>query len=463
MGSKPDNQTSRREFLRNAAVAGAAVATPAAASPIAKSSVFAVAPGRVIGANDRINISHVGVGVQGFGAHVRLLKEKEKDNNTQQVAVCDLYGRRLRNSANHLGLSEGAMYKDYRKMLENKDIDAVVIATSDNWHAQIATDSMDAGKHVYCEKPMCKTLDEAWSIYDTVKKTGRTFQIGSQGTSDPMYYKLQEIVKSGKIGKLVMGQHSYNRGDNRIGEWNSYGDNPYKPPHNAAGPNASGDDHIDWETFRKGHGPKEWDPDRFFRWRKYWAYGTGLVGDLMPHRLHPLYIAMNIATTGLEGFPRRVSAGGVLAVQKVNPDTKKPDRDVPDFTYTTVDFDDFSMIVMSTTINEQGMRPMLRGNKATILFSGDKAQILPERAFSDEVEAETVELGSNGEPIPVHQKNWLECIRTGKAPNGNIELAVRVQTVISMGEMAFRNNETLTYNPQTRKTTPDLKSLPITY
>src|SRR5207244_3399268 len=150
--------------------------------------------------------------------------------------------------------------------------------------------------HVYCEKPMCKTLDEAFGIYDTVKKTGRKFQIGSQGTSDPMYYNLQKIVKSGKIGKLVMGQHSYNRGDNRIGEWNSYGDNPYrawKPDepdheygeagndHRRAGPNASGNDHIDWETFRKGQGPKEWDPDRFFRWRKYWAYGSGLVGHVM--------------------------------------------------------------------------------------------------------------------------------------------------------------------------------------
>jgi predicted dehydrogenase len=445
MANKPENEKTTRRVT----------AAPAAA----KSSVYSIGSPRAIGANDRINVAHVGLGVQGYDAHTRLIKEKGSENNTSQVAVCDLYGRRLRRAGTLLGLSESAWYWDYRKMLENKEIDAVVIATSDNWHAQIAIDAMNADKNVYCEKPMCKTLDEAFGIYDTVKKTGKTFQIGSQGTSDPKYYKIREIVKAGKIGKLVMGQDSYNRGDNKIGEWNSYGDNPFKAPHNAAGPSGEGDNKIDWETFRKGSGPKEWDPDRFFRWRKYWAYGSGLVGDLMPHRLHPLYISMGISTVGNEGFPRRVSAGGVLAVQKVNPDTKKADRDVPDFTYTTVDFDDFSMIVMSTTINEQGMRPMLRGNKATILFAGDSAQIIPERGYSDEVEAETVALNGNGEPIPVHHKNWFECIRTGKQPNGNIDLAVRVQTVISLGEVAFRNNQTMVFDPAHRASTPDYRKL----
>jgi predicted dehydrogenase len=303
---------------------------------------------------------------------------------------------------------------------------------------------------------MCKTLAEAFMIYDTVKKTGKTFQIGSQGTSDPKYKNINAQVKAGKIGTLVMGQDSYNRGDNKIGEWNSYGDNPYKPPHNQAGPTCTGDNHVDWETFRKGAGPKEWDADRFFRWRKYWAYGSGLIGDLMPHRLHPMFISMGIPTEGTAGFPYRVMSGGVLAVQKINPDTGKKDRDVPDFTYMTADFaEGYSMIIMSATVSDQGMRPMLRGNKGTIIYAGDTAQIIPERAYSDEIEAATVPLNGNGEPIPVHHKNWLDCIRTGKEPNANIDLAVRVQTIISLGELAYRNNETYTFDPKTRKSTPD--------
>ncbi len=459
MSNEQDTKTSsRRDFLRTAALSAAAAA---GAPAVAKSSVYSLAPPQVIGANDRIRLGHVGVGVQGFGAHVRLLKEEAQKNNTEQVAVCDLYGRRLRQAGNHMGLSESSWYKDYKKLLDRKDVDAIVIATADNWHAPIAIDAMNSGKHVYCEKPMCKTVDEAFAIYDTVKKTKRAFQIGSQGTSDPMFANIQKIVKEGKLGKIVMGQHSYNRGDNRIGEWNSYGDNPYKPPHNDAGPNASGDSHIDWETFRRNKGPKDWDPDRFFRWRKYWAYGSGLVGDLMPHRLHPMYIAMGIPTTGDGGWPVRVSAGGVLTVQTKHPEVPgKPDRDVPDFTYTTVDFPEYSLIIMSTTVNEQGMRPMIRGNKATIIFSGAAAQITPERAFSDEIDAETIPLNSNGEPIQAHQKNWLDCVRNGKEPNGNIDLAVRVQTVISLGELAYRNNQTYTWDPKTRSSTPDYKKAP---
>ncbi|MGV3724561.1 MAG: Gfo/Idh/MocA family protein [Actinomycetota bacterium] len=454
---KPEQKiSSRREFLRNSAGAAAVVAT----TVTAKSPVYAIAPARVIGANERIQIGHIGLGVQGYGAHARLLKEKSAENNTEQIAVCDLYGRRLRKAGTFLGLSESAWYTDYRKMLDNKDLDAVVVATSDNWHAQCVIDAMNAGKHAYCEKPMCKTLEEAYGIYDTVKKSGLKLQVGSQGCSDPMYENIAKIVKSGKIGKLVRGQHSYNRGDNKIGEWNSYGDHPFKAPHDKAGPKGVGDDHIDWETFRKGEGPKEWTPDRFFRWRKYRAYGSGLVGDLMPHRILPMFKAMAIPTTGMDGFPKRVSSGGVLAVQKVNPDTKELDRDVPDYTYMTVDFEDFSMIIMSTTINEQGMRPMIRGNKATILFSNDKAQIIPERAYSDEVEAETIPVFGNGEPIPVHQKNWIDCIRNGNEPNCNIDLSLRAQVLITMGEIAYRNSVTLAFDPKSRSTTPDIKKFP---
>src|SRR4051794_17274722 len=127
MGSKPTNEGStRRKFLRNAAVTAAAVvATPA----VARSAVFSIQPSRSIGANDRINIAHVGVGVQG-STHVRLLKEKAAENNTKQVAVCDLYRRRLRQWGTEMGVTESAWYDDHRKMLENKDIDAVVIATA---------------------------------------------------------------------------------------------------------------------------------------------------------------------------------------------------------------------------------------------------------------------------------------------------------------------------------------------
>src|ERR1051325_3241326 len=156
-------KTSRREFLRNAA---ATAAVSAAATGVAKSSVYSLAPSRVIGANDKIHLGHIRLGSQGYGAHVRLLKENQDANNTQSIAISDLYKRRMRVSGTELSLPESQWYLDYRKVLDHKDIDAVVIATSDNWHARVALDAMNAGKHVYCEKPMCKTLGQAFALYD---------------------------------------------------------------------------------------------------------------------------------------------------------------------------------------------------------------------------------------------------------------------------------------------------------
>ena len=106
------------------------------------------------------------------------------------------------------------------------------------------------------------------------------------------------------------------------------------------------------------------------------------------------------------------------------------------------------------------MRPMIRGNKATLFFSGDNGQLTPERAYSDEVESEQIKLNGNGEPIPVHHKNWLDSIRNNVKPNCNIDLAVRVQTMITLGELAYRNNQTFTFDPKTRKASPETSKFP---
>lgn len=440
--SQNENSTSRRDFLRTAAVTTAGVAA------VSSMPTTAEAMRRIPGANDRISIGHVGLGTQGHGAHVRLLHDAEKDNNTQQIAVCDLYGRRINDSKSLLGLQDNATYKDYRKMLERKDIDAVVVATSDNWHADVTLAALDAGKHVYCEKPLCKTLEEAFAVYDKVKQTGKVFQLGSQGCSDDKWHAAARVVKAGKIGAVVVGQGSYMR-NGKVGEWNNYGRFDKD-----AGPQATGDAHVDWETFRKGKGPTEWDPDRYFRWRKYWAYGSGLVGDLFPHRLHPLFIAMALSTEGMDGFPQRVSSGGGLYVQKINAETGKPDREVPDFINLNVDFGTMSMMAMSSSINDVGWEDTIRGNKATLYFGGNAVQIKPQRDWADEVDEGSEPVMGPPENIPTHHKNWLDCIRSNGKPNANIDLAVRVQVMITLAERSYRENKTFVFDPKTRKATP---------
>lgn len=442
---------SRRDFLKTAAV-GAAAATAAGVMPTTAEGMA-----RIKGANDRLQVAHIGIGGQG-NAHMNFLKEntaapdkkypESLNNNTESIAVCDLYVRRKKNAQKFWGLPDSQAFDDYRELLDSsvaKDVDAVWIATSDNWHAPIALACLEAGKHVYCEKPMCKTIEEAFKLHDTVHRTGLKMQIGSQGCSDLKWHEAGKIVKEGTIGKVIMAQGSYCR-NSKIGEWNYYHIDE------DAGPNASGDAYVNWEMFRKGSNPKQWDPHRFFRWRKYYAYGNGIVGDLFPHRLHPLMIAMNLPQTGLDGFPMRVSSlGGIYGLKQREDDPKKADREVPDLTTLMVDFPGGpSMMLLGSTVNEQGLQDMIRGNKATLYFGGTSVDVKPERIWSEEVEASSKQAG-NGEPIPVHQRNFIDCIRNGGNPNCNIDLATRVQVMITLGDLSYQKGKTYHFDPKTRK------------
>jgi len=439
--SQNENSTSRRDFLRTAAVTTAGVAA------VSSMPTTAEAMRRVVGANDRISIGHVGVGAQGLSTHVKLFHEAEAMNNTQQVAVCDLWNKRVDAAKAMLNLKDDAGYTDHRKLMERKDIDAIVIATSDNWHADVTLAAIAAGKHVYCEKPLCRTVEEAFTVYDAVKKSGKIFQLGAQGCSDDKWHAAGRVVKAGKIGTVVVGQGSYMR-NSKAGGWNEVQIDP------TASPTGAGQGHVDWETFRKGKGPEAWDPDRYFRWRKYWAYGSGMIGDLFPHRLLPLMIAMQIPQNGLEGYPTRVSSGGGLYVQKINPDTKKPDREIPDFVNLNVDFGNMSLMLMSSTCNDVGWEEAIRGNKATAVFGGNAVQVKPQRDWADEVDEAQEPVNGLPENFPQHQKNWLDCIRSNSTPNANIDLATRAQVIITLSERSYRESKTFLFDPATRKVTP---------
>src|SRR6266581_8843272 len=202
----------RREFIKKTATAAAGIA---AASSVLKTPVYgqntAPSSGRVIGANDRITVGVIGVGY-GIGKdHLQGMHGKADENNIVVAAACDLFNKRRNWAKETAGLKDSDIFSDHRKLLERKDIDAVFIATHDPWHAQLSIDAMEAGKHVYCEKPMTRYLDEAFKVYDTVKRTGRVYQVGSQGCSAQGWHKCAELIKSGKVGTLVWGQGYYCR------------------------------------------------------------------------------------------------------------------------------------------------------------------------------------------------------------------------------------------------------------
>jgi predicted dehydrogenase len=360
--------------------------------------------------------------------HIRLQKKYAKENNIAQVAVCDLYQKHLQSSQNFLGLTGADAFADHRRLLERKDIDAVVIATVDNWHAQVSIDALQAGKDVFCEKPMTRYLGEAFEVYDTAKKTSKTYVIGSQGCMDPKWHKAAEWIRAGKLGPLVWGQGSYCRNNKQNSEW-TY---PVDPDANEG--------NLDWNRWL-GQVPRiPFNPEHYFSWHKFYAYNSGIIGNLLPHRFHPLLLA-----TGNPEFPRRVVATGTRKVST--------DRDITDTTHLLAEFPSgLTLVVAGTTVNEQGLPDMLRGRQASLHFasSQNKVELKPEALFADELEAEEFADPRPTERIERLEKNFFDCIRDRKTPVADVELALRAHTVLCLAEMSERLGLTLFFDATNR-------------
>lgn len=267
-----------------------------------QSSLLPVATAAVAaqtGPNDRINMACIGYGIMGqvdVGTVVTM-------PGVKVVAVCDVYDGRLTRAKEQLG-SDTFTTRDYREILARKDIDAVIVATPDHWHAPIAIDAMRAGKDVYCQKPMVRIVEEGAGIIEAQKETGRILQVGSQLASSMLYQKARELVRSGAVGKVYLIESYWDR-NSPIGAWQ------YSIP-NDASPRT-----IDWDRFI-GSAPKhEFDPVRIFRWRNYRDYGSGVAGDLFVHLFTGIHVVMDS-----HGPDRIMSSGGLHYW--------KDGRDVPD-------------------------------------------------------------------------------------------------------------------------------------
>jgi predicted dehydrogenase len=434
------NTVSRRDFIKTATASGVVAATTlVGAEPRPAPVVRSTATARVIGANDRIRVGIVGVKTMG-GGHLRnLVGPDMKNDNVEVVAVCDLWESIRLKAQKTAQLSDAGVYTDYRRLLDNKDVDAVVVATPDHWHGRIGLDALLAAKHLYIEKPMTRRLDEAFRIYDAAKETGLRVQVGSQGCSDPKFLRARDLIKQGSVGQLLWAQGSYCR-NNPKGEWNY--------PIDAEATAQT----VDWKTWLGSAPKRDWSPERFFRWRKYWDYGTGIIGDLWPHRLHPLMLAMN-----LNEFPKSVTCIGsdmCHADAQFGPDGAAfgERRDVPDTTMMMVEFPSgVSIVLAGSTVNERGLEDVIRGTKANLTMGGNRLQVVPERPYVDEVEGRDETPPDAGETHVKHMRNFLQSIRTNTAPNCSEDLAIRVQTVVSMAEAALRKQKLVRFDERKRE------------
>lgn len=304
-------EVSRRSFLKKATLGSAAVTSApmilTASDDREKFILQRSYENRNFSANDQIQLGLIGSGIQGIYDTMAALKV----DGIKLVAACDLYTGRL-DRAKELWGAEIFTTRDYRELLNRKDIDAVIVATPDHWHQKITIDALKAGKAVYCEKPMVQNFDEGHEIIKVQKSTGSVCQVGSQGMASLGNEKAKQLYEEGAIGEMVM-LDMYNDRYSAEGAWQY----PIPPDANPTT--------VDFDTFL-GNAPKTpYELKRFFRWRNYQDYGTGVAGDLFVHAFSTLNHIISS-----HGPNRALSTGGLRYW--------KDGRDVPDVTITLYDY-----------------------------------------------------------------------------------------------------------------------------
>jgi predicted dehydrogenase len=429
----------RRDFIRGAAATGAA------------QSLFAVgkaaSAGRIIGANDRINVAVIGAGGRGTYVAREFAAVGKNGANAQIIAACDVYQKRVTLNKD-IHKCDG--YLDYREVLNRSDVDAVIVATPDHWHAKIALEAMDRGKDVYLEKPMCHTVEETRQLIDTVKESKRVLQVGSQTTSGDQWHQAKRVIGEGMIGKMLLSQGSYHR-NSAEGEWNW-------PIDAEAGPDGKGDNYIDWKTWLGPAPKRDWSreqgADRFFRFRKYWDYSGGIATDLFFHVAAPMNVCW-----GKAQFPHKVMAGGGKYAF-IN------DREVPDTFHLIAEYNEgHSVVLTSSMANSQHIPGLIRGHGASLIMveHGRFEGFAPEITLKAEVdrrgkwivpELEEKFKGEREIKVPVkevntmhaHVGNFLECMRTRQKPTLDVETAARAQVLITMAVQSYREGKVLYFD-----------------
>ncbi len=424
---------SRRTFIKSAAAAGAV-------------TIGGLAPSSVLGANDRVRIALIGAGGMGRG-HLNNLLRNSGEDNIRVASVCDVYQRRL-DQAEKMCVDAGYTADpclDYRKIIDRNDIDAVLIATPDHWHAKMAIDAMESGKHVYLEKPMTLDCEQAIQVRDTVRRTNMVLQVGPQYTSEDQYWQANEMIRAGKVGKVTWAQGSYNR-NVRGGAFNRW----FKIDE-TAGPSMPGEDYVDWDMWlghEWGLAPRiPWNPEHFFRFRKYFQYNGGVATDLLYHILAPLLIAI----TGENGeYPRRVNAGGGLYVLK-------DERDIPDVFCMNVDYPSEFSVNLTSILTNNTQRPtriyaryatldLSNHTNAVLTGNGDFVKEFREQFDGyNEVEVNAERTHGSHEMM---ERNFLDAIRTGAKLYCNAELGCATMIAIKMGVESYRRNKTLIWDAE---------------
>lgn len=412
--NKADETVSRRSFLQTSGAAAAATYGMTAAS-------YA----NVLGANDQIRIGYLGAGGMA-NSHFNAFNAIKEKNNLKAVAVADCWKTRADAGAKKIGAEQS--YLEYERVLEIKDIDYVTIATPEHWHSKMTVDAMDAGKAVYCEKPMTHDIEQAQEVMKKQAETGRPLQVGVQAMSDDSYISAGKAIEQGVLGQVVQAQIEYVRRYGEQGPWRQ------RPALKDDAPKPAD---LDWDRWL-GNAPKvSWNPHHYHEWRNYSSYSGGICTDLFIHRITRIMKACNLL------YPRRVvGMGGIW---------QWPDgRDLPDNFEMICEYPrGMTVYVLGTMSNRTGIDHVIRGYRGTMFFDR-KGWVAKDK--DGKVLAEHKKTG--GEDIKLHHTNLQNHLRNGEALNCPVKLGMAGVVAVNMANTSWRTGQMMGWDTENEKMVP---------
>jgi predicted dehydrogenase len=374
-------------------------------------------PRGVLGANDRIRAGIIGIGDRG----TEIARQAINCPNVDFVAFADIYTRRLENAKQ---LAPGAAtYFDHRRLLDDKSIDAVLIATPQHLHCEHFVNAINAGKHVYQEKTMAFTVDHAKRMRAAYRHAGkRTVQIGHQSCSSGQMPDAQSFLADNRLGQITaVHMHMYRNTPHGKPQWS-------RPVYPDMTP-----ENILWNSFQGEAAKHDFDPNRYINWRFFWDYSGGNVYENMCHQLSFWYKAMNLQ------IPRAVTMTGGLYLWKDG-------REVPDTMNVTIEQPEEVLISWDSGFgnNQLGVSEDVLGTDGTI-SKGQQIRYAPQKVNRPDGAEQVGTTRSTG---LAHMQNFFDCIRSGNQTNCPFDLGYRVSIACRMAVESYRQGRTMRWDPK---------------
>jgi predicted dehydrogenase len=393
---------------------------------LAGSAAVAVMPrprARIVGANESVTLGFIGVGGMGSG----LLNIFKEFDDVRVAAVCDVYEAHRLRAKDAAGGSPDAL-DDFRKVLDRNDIDAVVVATPDHWHAIPIIRACQAGKDVYGEKPLAYSIGEGRRIVDAVTKHKRITQMGNLIHATENYHRVAEIVQSGVLGRITKARFWMSRLPDGIGR-----------PADTAPPEG-----CDYEFWLGPAPARPFNPNRFtFHWRWFWDYAGGLLCDFVCHLVDPILWGMNASA------PVSVVANGGRYISEDNGETP----DTMEVSWHYPDNGGWDLVWSQQSSNPHGFD----GRGAGILFEGANGSLHAHYGDFKVISAKKGEELELPEPTlprsPGHHREWINNIKTRELCSCNFDYGHKITSVGHLGNMALRSGERLSWNADRERVT----------